>query len=63
MGAKIFEQSQITNITYGDHPAVHTEKGSIRGQSGHSLWQRLYERFSALPRCEGITCYELHYRD
>lgn len=31
MGAKIFEQSEIINITYGDHPAVHTDKGSIKG--------------------------------
>ena len=31
MGAKIFEQSKITSITYGDHPTVHTESGSIRG--------------------------------
>ncbi len=30
MGAKIFEQTQITRITYGENPAVHTEKGSIR---------------------------------
>ena len=31
MGAKIFEQSKTTSITYGDHPTVHTESGSIRG--------------------------------
>ncbi len=30
MGAKIFEQTQITRITYGENPAVHTDKGSIR---------------------------------
>ncbi|MCS5593820.1 MAG: FAD-binding oxidoreductase [Porticoccaceae bacterium] len=31
MGANIFEQSKITRITYGENPAVHTDKGSIRG--------------------------------
>ncbi|MDE0747198.1 MAG: FAD-binding oxidoreductase [Porticoccaceae bacterium] len=30
MGAKIFEQTQITRITYGENPAVHTDKGSIK---------------------------------
>jgi gamma-glutamylputrescine oxidase len=30
MGAKIFEQTQITSITYGENPAVHTNKGTIR---------------------------------
>ena len=30
MGAKIFEQTQITRITYGENPAVHTDKGSMR---------------------------------
>ena len=31
MGAKIFEQSKITNITYGDQPKVCTESGSLKG--------------------------------
>jgi hypothetical protein len=35
MGAKIFEQSRVTKITYGDNPAVHTEKGTIR--AGHVI--------------------------
>ncbi|MEH6548997.1 MAG: FAD-binding oxidoreductase [Pseudomonadales bacterium] len=30
MGAKIFEQSPVTRITYGDRPSVHTEKGTIK---------------------------------
>jgi hypothetical protein len=30
MGAKIFEQSRVTKITYGENPAVHTEKGTIK---------------------------------
>lgn len=30
MGAKIFEQSPVTKISYGDNPAVHTEKGTIK---------------------------------
>jgi len=30
LGTKIFEQSAVTKITYGDNPAVHTEKGSIK---------------------------------
>lgn len=30
MGAKIFEQSRVTKITYGDNPAVHTKKGRIK---------------------------------
>jgi gamma-glutamylputrescine oxidase len=31
MGAKIFEQSRITSITYGDQPKVYTESGSVQG--------------------------------
>ena len=31
MGAKIFEQSKITSITYGDQPKVYTESGSLKG--------------------------------
>ena len=31
MGAKIFEQSRITGITYGDQPTVYTENGSVKG--------------------------------
>ena len=30
MGAKIFEQSRITSITYGDQPKVYTESGSVK---------------------------------
>ena len=30
MGAKIFEQSRITSITYGDQPQVYTESGSVK---------------------------------
>ena len=30
MGAKIFEQSRITSITYGDQPKVYTENGSVK---------------------------------
>lgn len=30
MGAKIFELSPVTKITYGVNPAVHTEKGVIK---------------------------------
>lgn len=29
-GAQIFEQSKVTSITYGENPAVHTEKGTVR---------------------------------
>jgi glycine/D-amino acid oxidase-like deaminating enzyme len=31
MGAKIFEQSKITSIIYGDQPTVFTENGSVKG--------------------------------
>ena len=31
MGAKIFEQSRITGITYGDQSTVYTENGSVKG--------------------------------
>ena len=30
MGAKIFEQSRITRITYGDQPTVYAESGSVK---------------------------------
>ena len=30
MAAKIFEQSSITSITYGDQPKVYTENGSVK---------------------------------
>ena len=30
MGAKIFELSAVKKITYGENPAVHTEKGIVR---------------------------------
>ena len=33
LGAKIFEQSPVSKITYGDNPAVHTEKGTIRADT------------------------------
>jgi gamma-glutamylputrescine oxidase len=32
LGAKIFEQSPVTGITYGENPAVQTSKGSIKAQ-------------------------------
>lgn len=32
MGAHIFEQSRVTEITYGQNPAVHTEKGVARAK-------------------------------
>ena len=32
MGAHIFEQSRVTEITYGENPAVHTEKGVARAK-------------------------------
>ena len=32
LGAKIFEQSPVTGITYGEYPAVQTSKGSIKAQ-------------------------------
>ncbi|MFT5038691.1 MAG: gamma-glutamylputrescine oxidase [Flavobacteriaceae bacterium] len=35
LGAKIFENSQVTSITYGENPAVHTEKGSVK--AGHVI--------------------------
>ena len=30
LGALIFEQTRVTGITYGENPAVQTEKGSVR---------------------------------
>ena len=30
LGANIFENSQVTNITYGDNPVVTTQKGSVK---------------------------------
>jgi gamma-glutamylputrescine oxidase len=35
LGAKIFEHSRVTSITYGENPAVHTEKGSVK--AGHVI--------------------------
>ena len=34
-GANIFENSQVTNITYGDNPVVTTQKGSVK--AGHVI--------------------------
>ena len=35
LGANIFENSQVTNITYGDNPVVTTQKGSVK--AGHVI--------------------------
>ena len=35
LGANIFENSQVTSITYGDNPVVTTQKGSVK--AGHVI--------------------------
>ncbi|MBT3673184.1 MAG: FAD-binding oxidoreductase [Porticoccaceae bacterium] len=35
LGAKIFENSKVTNVTYGESPVVTTEKGSVK--AGHVI--------------------------
>ena len=35
LGANIFENSQVTNIIYGDNPVVTTQKGSVK--AGHVI--------------------------
>ena len=35
LGTNIFENSQVTNITYGDNPVVTTQKGSVK--AGHVI--------------------------
>ncbi len=32
LGAKIFEQSPVQRISYGENPAIHTDRGSVRAR-------------------------------
>lgn len=64
LGAQLFEQSRVTQITYGDNPAVKTEKGSIKANyivvCGNAYLQNLIPYLDArvLPSTSCIVATE-----
>ncbi|MCP4466085.1 MAG: FAD-binding oxidoreductase [Halieaceae bacterium] len=64
LGAKIFEHSRVTSITYGDNPAVHTDKGRVNADyvvlCGNAYMEDLVPKLSArvLPSTSCIIATE-----